>query len=127
MARQNLSRQNISVNNRSLLNPNNPNTSVYAPDVINNSFRGHSQIFMKRSNTALTMIFYLGLLVLALELFITIHKYHFVTLLTAIAVLAIFGLNYFDKSYIKLVLGMLIISVLLEIFWILSYMGVNVH
>ena len=115
----------MSVNlNRSALGVPGPNLYT-APDLANNSsFRGHSQIFMKRSSTALTMIFYLGLLVFALELLISIHKLHFVSLLTILAVLAIFGLNYFDQNYIKLVLGMLIASVTLELLWVLFYMGV---
>lgn len=108
--------------NRSLLPPNDP---YNFPNMQNNSMRSHSQIFMKRSSGALTMIFYLALLAFFLELFIMIHKVHFMSILSIIGVLAIFGLNYFDRSYIKIALGALVASVVMDVLWILFYMGVN--
>lgn len=84
----------------------------------------HSQIFMKRSSLALTLILYLGLLLFFLELFVMMHKYHFLTLLSSIAVLSIFLLNYFDKKYISLTLGILAASLLLDLFWIVGGMTV---
>ena len=73
------------------------------------------------------MIFYLGLLAFFLELFIMMHKLGFLSILALLAVLAIFGLNYFDRSYIKLTLGLLFASVLLDLLWVIFYMKVILH
>jgi hypothetical protein len=111
---QNFSRQNMSIN-RSLVPGLLPGNNSYVPELGgggNTSFRAHSQIFMKRSSTALTILFYLTLLAFILELLISIHKFHFVSLLAILSVIAIFGLNYFDKNYIRLSLGVLFLSVI---------------
>ena len=120
----NVSRQSIPIHNRSLLSPLPLGDTSLNPPAMN-QFRSHSQIFMKRSNVSLTIIFYLAMLVFFLELLVMLHKPHFHTLLAAIAVLAIFGLNYFDKGYIRVTLGILAISTIMDVFWVLFYTGVR--
>ena len=51
------------------------------------------------------------------------HKYHFYSLLCALALLAIFGLNYFDKLYIKFVIVLLLVGIILDFFWLIFKAG----
>lgn len=45
------------------------------------------------------------------------HKEHFYNLLTICSVLCIFFMNYFDATYIKIVLFNLILSSILDMIW----------
>ena len=90
------------------------------------SGRMHSQIFMKRSSYALTLVLYLGFLLLLLELLGMMGKYNFFGLLCSLAVLAIFGLNYFDKKYLRLALVVLVLGVMIDILWIFCKAWVRV-
>mgnify|MGYP000848970831 FL=1 len=96
---------------------NNPRTDV--------SMRTHSQIFFRRSSKTLTMLFLLSMAYLLLELLLMTHKNHFYSILCALALLAIFGLNYFDKLYIKFVIVLLLLGIVLDFFWLIFKGGVN--
>jgi hypothetical protein len=64
----------------------------------------------------------IGLLVECLVMF---HKHHFFSLLALLAVLAIFFLNYFDQSYMRFVLVNLIVSIVLDVVWLIFHAGVT--
>lgn len=97
------------------------NNNPRATDV---SMRTHSQIFFRRSSKTLTVLFLLSMIYLLLELLLMTHKYHFYSLLCALALLAIFGLNYFDKLYIKFVIVLLLVGVILDFLWLIFKGGV---
>lgn len=88
--------------------------------------RTHSQIFFRRSSKTLTLLFLLSMIYLLLELLLMTHKFHFYSLLCALALLAIFGLNYFDKLYIKFVIVLLLVGSILDFFWLMFKSGVPI-
>lgn len=92
---------------------------------LENSRRMQSQFFMKRSSSALTMMFFLGVLLLLVEIAVTVQKHHFLGLLTALAVLAIFALNFFNEAYIQLTLVLLTTSVISDVVWLALSFGVH--
>jgi hypothetical protein len=53
------------------------------------------------------------------------HKHHFFTLLSACFVFAAFILDYFDKSYVKFILGILGVGILLDFVWLIVMAGVK--
>jgi hypothetical protein len=53
------------------------------------------------------------------------HKHHFFTLLSACFIFGAFILDYFDKSYVKFLLGLLGIGILLDFVWLLVMAGVT--
>ena len=63
---------------------------------LDGSRRMQSQFFMKRSSTALTLMFFLSVFLLLIEMAITLQKHHYLGILTTLAILAIFALNYFN-------------------------------
>jgi hypothetical protein len=81
--------------------------------------RQHSQIFMKRSDKALMILLILTLAYLFMELLTMQHKYHFLNLMIALGLLSIFSLNYFDKTYIRLHLILLVLSEILDLVWMI--------
>ena len=60
------------------------------------------------------------MLSLGLEMIMMFHKQHFYTLLTLCSVLCIFFLNYFDSTYIRLVIFNLILSSMFDMVWEIS-------
>jgi hypothetical protein len=60
-----------------------------------------------------------------LEFFLMYEKHAFLSLLAYVAVLCIFLLNYFDKTYIRLTLYLLIASVFLDFLWVLLQADVS--
>jgi hypothetical protein len=53
------------------------------------------------------------------------QKHHFLSLLAYVAVLSIFMLNYFDKTYIRVTLYLLIISIFFDFLWIIVQADVD--
>lgn len=98
--------------------------SINNPRPTDTSIRTHSQIFFRRSSKTLTLLFLLSMAYLLLELLLMTHKFHFYSLLCALALLAVFGLNYFDKLYIKFVIVLLLVGVVLDCFWLFFKAGV---
>ena len=47
------------------------------------------------------------------------HKHHFLNLLCVFFVLSIFFLNYFDKNYVKFLLGALAVSIIFDLVWLI--------
>ena len=91
---------------------------------LDNSRRRESQFFMKRSSAALTLMFCLAVVLLLVEIAITVQKHHFLGILAALSILAIFALNFFNSPYIKVVLGVVITSVVSDIVWLAFSFGV---
>lgn len=71
------------------------------------------------------ILFLLTMSLFFLELLLINHKYHFLTILCALALVAIFGLNYFDEMYIRLVMILLGLSLLLDFIWLFVRAGVS--
>jgi len=53
-------------------------------------------------------------------MFMMFVKHHFLSMLTYLAILGIFMLNYFDKFYIRSCLILTAISVVLDFIWVLA-------
>lgn len=52
------------------------------------------------------------------------HKFHFLSMLCALALVAIFGLNYFDRLYIRFVILLLLGSIVMDFIWLIMKAGV---
>ena len=53
-----------------------------------------------------------------------LQKHHFLGVLSALFVLGIFTLNYFNTPYVQLLLGMLGTSIVLDLIWFALSFGV---
>jgi len=58
------------------------------------------------------------------ELLEAFVKSGFLNVLAVVMVLTIFVLNYFDKQYVRTCIVGLVVSVLLDFFWLISFCGV---
>ena len=56
---------------------------------------------------------------IALELILMFHKHHFYNLIVYCLVLAVFFLNYFDATYVKFLLANILLSMILDIVWLI--------
>lgn len=74
-------------------------------------------------SSTLRTVFYLSILLLAFELFVALSRPNFFGVVTALLLLAIFWLNYFDDYYNRFVMAMLVVSSLLDGIWML--LGIN--
>lgn len=68
-------------------------------------------------------MFYLSVFLLLVEIMLTVQKHHFLGILTALAILAIFALNFFNEAYIKVVLGLILTSVISDVMWLVLSFG----
>ena len=48
------------------------------------------------------------------------HKHHFYNLLVYCIIMAVFFLNYFDNTYIKFLLVNVLISIILDVVWLIA-------
>lgn len=70
------------------------------------------------------MLLFFTLSFLFLELILMTHKFHFLSMLCALALVAIFGLNYFDRLYIRFVILLLLGSIVMDFIWLIMKAGV---
>lgn len=54
-----------------------------------------------------------------IELSLMFHKHHFYTLLCVFTVYSAFFLNYFDRAYVKFILGNFLFSFVLDFVWLI--------
>jgi hypothetical protein len=47
------------------------------------------------------------------------QRFHFLSLLCALSLIAIFGLNYFDRIYIRFVMLLLFVAVVTDLLWLI--------
>lgn len=90
------------------------------------SLRTHSQIFFRRSSKTLMMLLFFTLAYLFVELLLMTHKFHFLSLLCALALVAIFGLNYFDRQYIRFIILLLLLAIITDFIWLIIKAGVTI-
>ena len=74
-------------------------------------------------SSTLRSVFYLGMLLLILELFVALSRPNLLGIMTTLALLAIFWLNYFDGCYNKFVMVMLLLSSGFDVMWMLLRMN----
>ena len=74
-------------------------------------------------SSTLRSVFYLGMLLLILELFVALSRPNLLGIMIALALLAIFWLNYFDGCYNKFVMVMLLLSSGFDVMWMLLRMN----
>lgn len=67
--------------------------------------------------SGLKIVLWIAMISLGLEIIMMFHKNHFYTLLTLCSVLSIFFLNYFDSTFIKIVIANLLLSSVLDMIW----------
>ena len=67
--------------------------------------------------SGLKIVLWIAMISLGLEIIMMFHKNHFYTLLSECSVLSIFFLNYFDSTFIKIVIGNLLLSSVLDMIW----------
>lgn len=76
-------------------------------------------------STDLKVAFLLAVVLTCFEIIIMFHKHHFYSLLAYISVFAIFFLGYFDLHYMRFVKINLLISVVLDLVWLIFNFNVN--
>ena len=70
------------------------------------------------------MALILLLVSLPIELILVFVRHHFLNSLCYLFVLGIFLLNYFDRSYVRTCLVMMLVSIILDFIWVLAMAGV---
>ena len=80
----------------------------------------------RESSTSLKWTFIITIFLFALELIICFHKDHFYNTLVYLMIFAIVILGYFDKYYMKFVLLNLILSIGLDLVWVIAQASVFV-
>lgn len=60
-----------------------------------------------------------------IELFLMFHKHHFFNLMVYFLVFAMFFLGYFDRTYMRVTLGAILLSSVLDLIWIIVEGGVT--
>lgn len=73
-------------------------------------------------SSTLRSVFYLGLLLLASELFVSMSRPNFLGVMAALGVAAMFWLNYFDEHYNKFIMVLLTVSSLFDAIWMILRM-----
>ena len=91
-----------------------------------NASSGIFDLSPSAAETSWTLKFALILLFLliALELLLMFHKHHFYNLLVYGIILSVFFLNYFDPTYIKFLLANVVLSIVLDIVWLIGLAAV---
>jgi hypothetical protein len=72
----------------------------------------------RENSVTLKLTFLLVVIMFVIELILMFHKDHFYNALVYVSIFAIVLLGYFDKYYIKWVLGNLVISVVFDLLWV---------
>jgi hypothetical protein len=72
----------------------------------------------RENSVSLKLTFLLVVIMFVIELILMFHKDHFYNALVYISIFAIVLLGYFDKYYIKWVLGNLVASVVFDLLWV---------
>lgn len=70
----------------------------------------------------LTIVFWLAVVLLLVEMFIMLGRYHFLSLLVGLAVIGLFALNMFSTYYNRCVLAALLVSIGFDIAWLVIKM-----
>jgi len=61
----------------------------------------------------------LALVLLVIDLFVMFHKDHFFTLIGISVIICAYVLNYFEKKYVRFLLGWNLASALLDLVWLI--------
>ena len=110
------------------------NTSGLTTPVHNQSRMSNSTVIFAKeipsnqsgSSTDLKVLFMLTIILTCIEIVIMFHKHHFYSLLAYLSVFAIFFLGYFDFYYLRFVKINLLISVVLDVVWLIFNFDVHV-
>lgn len=124
----NTSVHNLSAYNNNLANPIIRDSSPIGPltgPVPQSSIPGYPSgvtVAQKEVSGKLTVIFWLGVLLVLVEMFIMLGRYHFLAILAGLAVIALFVLNLFSSTYNKFLMAVLFVSVGFDIAWLVIKM-----
>jgi hypothetical protein len=72
----------------------------------------------REDSVLLKLTFLLAVIMFMLELILMFHKDHFYNALVYVSIFAIVLLGYFDKYYIKWVLGNIVVSIIFDLLWV---------
>jgi hypothetical protein len=72
----------------------------------------------RENSVSLKLTFLLVVIMFMLELILMFHKDHFYNALVYVSIFAIVLLGYFDKYYIKWVMGNLVVSIVFDLLWV---------
>lgn len=72
----------------------------------------------REDSVLLKLTFLLAVIMFVLELILMFHKDHFYNALVYVSIFAIVLLGYFDKYYIKWVLGNIVVSIIFDLLWV---------
>lgn len=72
----------------------------------------------RENSVSLKLTFLLVVIMFVIELILMFHKDHFYNALVYVSIFAIVLLGYFDKYYIKWVLGNIVVSVVFDLLWV---------
>jgi uncharacterized membrane protein len=78
-------------------------------------------------STSLKIALIILMLCFLLELILMFVKSPFISCLAYIFVFGIYLLNYFDRSYVKVCLWALLVSVIFDLVWLIVLAGVSLH
>jgi hypothetical protein len=89
-----------------------------------------SQIFAtvpssREESWSLKIVFLITAVLLGVELFIMFHKNHFFNLMGYTMIMLIFVQNFFDKLYMRITIGWIAFSILLDFLWLIVHAEVN--
>lgn len=73
----------------------------------------------------LKAIFWLSFLLLLNEMLMMLTKYHFFGVMVALTIMSLFFLRYFEGTFNKVVLGMVVLSIVLDIVWVVNKLKVS--
>ena len=71
------------------------------------------------SSLSLKIALIATVILIIIELILMFHKHHFYNILVYCLVLAVFFLNYFDSTYVKFLLVNILLSILLDLVWLI--------
>ena len=72
----------------------------------------------RENSVSLKLTFLLVVIMFVIELILMFHKDHFYNALVYVSIFAIVLLGYFDKYYIKWVMGNIVVSIVFDLLWV---------
>lgn len=119
---------NTSVHNRTAYNNNLANPIVLDSAPVGpltgpvqqpiSSYPSRMTVAQKELSGKLTLVFWLGVLLMLVEMFVMLGRYHFIAMMAALAVLSLFILNLFGNNYNKFLLVVLLVSMCFDVAWL---------
>ncbi len=85
-----------------------------------------SQIFTmspssREESWSLKIVFVITAVLIGVELFIMFHKNHFFNLLGYTMIMLIFAQNFFDKTYMRITIVWVAVSIVLDFLWLIVH------